>query len=42
MKLFQFAQMVSIVPKFERSCVDYPNMIEAAGIRPNVSNFMQI
>jgi len=34
--------MVPIVPKFERSCFNYPNMTEAVGICPNVSNCMQI
>ena len=42
MKLFQFAQMIPIGLKFERSCFNYPNMIEAVGICPNVSNCMQI
>jgi len=38
MKLFQFAQMVPIVP----SRFNYPNMSAAVGICPNASNFMQI
>jgi len=42
MKHFQFAQMVPIVPKFEWSSFNYPNMIEAVGICPNVCNCMQI
>jgi len=42
MKLFQFAQMVSVVRKFEWSCFNYPNMIEAVMICANVSNCMQI
>jgi len=41
MKLFQFAQMVRIVPKCERNCFNYPNVIKAVGICPNVSNCMQ-
>jgi len=32
MKLFQFAQMIPVVPKFERSCFNYPSMIDAVGI----------
>ena len=42
MTLFQFAQMVLIVPKFEWSSSNYPNMIKAVGICPvflNVCNF---
>ena len=42
MTLFQFAQMVAIVPKFEWSCFNYPNMIKVVGICPNVSKHMQI
>jgi len=42
MKLFQFAQMIPVVSKFERSCFNYPCMIEAVGICLNVFNCMQI
>jgi len=42
MTLFQFDQMFLIVPKFEWSCFNYPNMIKAIGIWPNVSKCMQI
>jgi len=42
MNLFQFAQMIPIVPKFERSCFNYPNMIQAVRICLNVSDCMQI
>jgi len=42
MTLFQFDQMFLIVPKFEWSCFNYPNMIKAVGICPNVSKCMQI
>jgi len=42
MTLFQFDQMFLIVPMFEWSCFNYPNMIKAFGIRPNVSKCMQI
>jgi len=38
MTLFQLAQMARIVPKFEWSCFNFPNMIKAVGICPNVSN----
>jgi len=41
MTLFQFDQMVLIVPKFEWSYFNYPNMIKAVGICPNVSKCMQ-
>jgi len=34
--------MVQISPKFEISCFNYPNWIEAVGIYPNVSNCIQI
>jgi len=39
-KLFKFSQMVPIVPKFEWSCFNYPNVIEAVGICPNACNCM--
>jgi len=39
---FEFDQMFLIVPKFERSSFNYPNMIKAVGICPNVSKYMQI
>jgi len=42
MTLFQFDQMFLTVPKFEWSYFNYPNMIKAVGIRPNVSKCMQI
>ena len=42
MKLFQFAQIVPIVPKFEWSSFNYTNMVEAVGICTNVCNCMQI
>jgi len=32
MTLFQFDQMFLIVPKFEWSCFNYPNMIKAVGL----------
>jgi len=35
LKLVQFAQMVLIIPKFEWSYFNYPNMIEAVGFCPN-------
>jgi len=38
MKLFQFSEVVPIVLKFELSFFNYPNMIEAVGIYPNVSS----
>ena len=41
MTLFQFAQMVLIVPKFELSSFKYPNMIKAVGICQNVSKCKQ-
>jgi len=41
MTLFQFDQMFLIVPKFEWSCLNCPNMIKAFGIRPNASKCMQ-
>ena len=40
MTLFQFAQMARIVPMFEWSCFNYPNLIKAVGICPNVSKCM--
>jgi len=40
MTLFQFAQMVSIEPKFEWSCFNYP--IRTVGICTIVFNSMQI
>ena len=42
MTLFQFDQIFLIVPKFELSCFNYPNMIKAVGICPNVSKCIQI
>jgi len=42
MTLFQFDQMFLIVPKFEWSTFNYPNMIKAVGICPNVSKCMQM
>jgi len=42
MTLFQFHQMFLIVPNFEWSCFNYPNMIKAVGICPNVFKCMQI
>jgi len=44
MKLFQFAQILPIVPKFEWSSFNYPSMINAVETWnfPNVSNFLQI
>jgi len=42
MTLFQFDQMFLIVPKFEWSCFNYPNMMKATRICPNVSKSMQI
>jgi len=36
-KLFKFIQMVSIVPKFEWSCLNYQSMFEAVGICPNLN-----
>jgi len=41
MTLLKFAQMVLIVTKFEWSSFNYPNMIKAVGICPNVSKCMQ-
>ena len=41
MTLFQFAQMVLIVSKFEWNSFIYPNIIKAVGICPNVSKCMQ-
>jgi len=35
MKLFQFAQMFPIAPKFERRCLNYPNWFK---LLENVSN----
>ena len=42
MTLFQFDQMFPNVPKFEWSSFNYPNMIKAVGICPNVFKCMQI
>jgi len=42
MTLFQFDQVFLTVPKFDWSCLNYPNMIKAGGICPNVSKCMQI
>jgi len=42
MTLFQFDQMFLIVPKFEWSCFNDPNMIKAVGICPSVSKCKQI
>ena len=39
---FEFDQMLLIVPKFEWSSFNYPNMIKAVGIYLNVSECMQI
>jgi len=42
MTLFQFDQVFLTVPNFDWSCLNYPNMIKADGICPNVSKCMQI
>jgi len=42
MTLIQFDQMFLIVHKFEWSCFNYPNMIRAVVIFPNVSKCIQI
>ena len=42
MTLFQFDQMFLIVPKFDWSCFNSPNMMKVVGICPNVSKCIQI
>jgi len=42
MTVFQYDHLFLIVPKFEWSCFNDPNMIKAVGICPNVSKCMQI
>jgi len=41
MTLFQFDQIVLIVPKSEWSSFNYPDMIKTVEICPNVSKYMQ-
>jgi len=42
MNLFYFTQILPIVPKFEWSCFNYPNVIEVVEIYPNDSDFVYI